>query len=545
MRKILLTAIIISYAIVLNAQVQLKITCPDTVFTNQKFLILNQSTGTTKCLWKIGSDSISLDTVLTQNIGILDPNPIRGCPIRLSLAQDGNKYYLFYTGYAPATNIIRITFNGSYLDPSPVVDSIPGSVANPTKGSLFGITIKYDSALKKWFGFYIANRVGCRPPLPPVGCGYSLLGDLMRINFGTSPESNPSVSDVHCIDSALGHILFGWGIDVVKDDDANKWYAFVGFETNFEYGTKPWAFARYEFDDTLSATPVYTKITETMLGAAPATIGSLMYTPNSIRSVKDENGNWYSLVLNRAGSQSFFTRINWGSSLSSNTPTAVKLPQFTNVTVPYDFQLIDDNGKFYAGIVSGNAANGFSLANFYKINEVPTAINYGPLTNASNGISDFYRMTDTLVAFAGHSNGSLTRIVLKLCANEVLPSSTECNPDSISFSKAGTYVIRLYADGKGITKTVIVKDNTASQKNEATKCVRIYPTYAEKALTLETDNSSSLHYEIIDGAGVAVVTNRVAMSPISTIDVSALVPGIHFIRITDGSCSQVSAFVKQ
>ena len=432
----------------LYPQAVARFSAPDTICQNIPFTISNQSTGVINndYYWNFATGNLvdRPNSSLSVNLGVLDTNSNGGGPMRLSLAQDGNSYYLFYTAYGNGTaNIIRVKFNGSYMDPNPVVDSI----TNTMLGGKYiysdqGISIKYDSTVNKWFGFYVSN--GGRP----IGSGVNLVGEVYRLDFGNSLDNSPAVS---IVDTNMMHISFGKGVEIVRDNAADKWYVFVGMEDHWFKGPKPWGFARYEFNHTLGdPNPVYTKIDETMLGAPPGQIGVLMNAPEATHTLRDKDGNWYTLVLNTGGS--YFTRVFWGSSLSSNTPTGEKLAPLAGVASPYDFQLVADCDRFYAPIISGSSSNGLSVARFDSLNSTPVSFNFGNVAgfSSSNGISTTYRMGDTIVCFVGNAgNRTISRIVFVSDVNPDIPTPVPPNnpAPTITYRDTGTYQIRLAING--------------------------------------------------------------------------------------------------
>ena len=140
-------------------------------------------------------------------------------------------------------------------------------------------------------------------------------------------EKKPTVQEIATIPG--GNIVTG----ITTVFDGTNWFGFVCNRNANQI-------VRLDFGISLENTP-----TTTNLG----NVGGLLRLPTDI-VFRQENGNWYALVVNIASNASpnRLLRLNFGGNLA-NVPSATNLTNVSSVlNSPRDIELVDDNGRLVA-----------------------------------------------------------------------------------------------------------------------------------------------------------------------------------------------------
>ena len=176
-------------------------------------------------------------------------------------------------------------------------------------------------------------------------------GDLLRLSYGKSLSSIPTVTNFGLLDSAVcpsPNSLF-------LTKDSGKWYLFMCGGTNTANST----LSRIDFGNTLANVPN---------GVRMGNPGNLLNNPHGI-FVAQQGPVYYGFVVNASGTPSRLVRLNFGNNIS-RTPTS------TNVTItgggfgasildtPMDIAPIYEQGSWYFLIPNAGVLNGGGMSTF-------------------------------------------------------------------------------------------------------------------------------------------------------------------------------------
>lgn len=250
--------------------------------------------------------------------------------------------------------------------------------------------------------------------------GESTLG---RVDFGPS-LGNPAPNVANF--GNPGGLLDGpRGIFVAQDADLN-WYGYLVNRNNN-------LLIRLDFTFNVSNTPT----TVQSLG----TIGGTLNFPTDMAAIVDNN-QYYFFVTNRGNNT--ITRINMGPTLNTLTPTGTNLGDFLfRILEPSSISLTRDCGSIYAYITDSSTSQLVSI-------QMATALGpYTPVSysvvggmNLPSGISGILRDKDNLWAFVVNVyDSSLTKLQITQCTNASIPSFSEVTPPVYFYDQPGTYNI--------------------------------------------------------------------------------------------------------
>lgn len=324
----------------------------------------------------------------------------------------GSDLFSFITNVGNNT-ITRLQFSGCNNSNTPnSSDSIPPSITYNTPG-VYNINLMVDeglptqtsvckaivvkdcfipSALKP--GFVISDTVCVNTPVTinntTIG-GANFYWNFCSAGFNTTPQainlSNP--------DNLLNNPVY---IDIVKDESGN----YYGFAVN--HFTRE--LIRYSYGNSLNNVPT---------GANLGTFSNII--PDGAEGIKvvKANGKWYAIIVGGndrlPGVDSRIIKIEFGSSLSNNLPTATNWSNIGNLDFPAELNLFQENGLWYGLTVNAyaNTITRFSFGNGFD--NVPTGDNLGNVgdLNFPEGLYSIKTGTDWYV-FITNRNNSLTRI---------------------------------------------------------------------------------------------------------------------------------------
>jgi len=130
-------------------------------------------------------------------------------------------------------------------------------------------------------------------------------------------------------------------------------------------------------------------------------IGNLMADAHTLYTF-EENGNWYTLVGNNIASR--LSRLNFGNSLA-NTPTAVDLGNIGALSVPVGFFPVQENGNWHMFVANQN--NSISRLDFgSSLTNQPTGVNLGNIGAKLNAPRSIIIIRDCGTVFGFIVNGS-------------------------------------------------------------------------------------------------------------------------------------------
>ena len=440
MKRYLLTLGLLFLTRIMFSQAVANFTTPDdTVCTNDPVALTQASTNATTYYWTFcGGDLLQAP----QALSLLDLDPTATndlLPVRITLAHEGNEYYAFVTNHRDSS-ITRLKFNGSYMDPAPTMTVLDRVSLQNKVYTAQGIQVAFDPLLGRWIGFVV-----CSDNIWPK----NFEGHLVRMDFGTSLNNIPTLT---VIDAVKSHMMFPQGMQVVQDNNGD-WFVFVASSTTFVegVGTVPASCARYYFKDSLTATPVFFRIDASVSGLGSATALS---GPKTINVIQNEIGDWYGFALN---DDNTFTRMYFGNSLN-NKPTGDKQPAIANIGGAYEFHLLEDCNHYYAPTIS-QVSKGLIMVRFEDLQSAPSSSpNISSLSNP-HGLSEFYRIKDTLLCFVMNSNGELVRLTFPGCNNPDLPASSLSVPNyPVTYKVPGSYKIRLNINDGTVNQSSYCKE---------------------------------------------------------------------------------------
>ncbi len=162
----------------------------------------------------------------------------------------------------------------------------------------------------------------------------------------------------------------------------------------------------------------------------------------------------------------------------------------------------------------------------------------GITTTFGLGKGDFYFIKlDSSASFCNsiNSGGSITRQDSGLVSSGGLISS------GATLSSGGT------ESALGVITNVCNVISTSKNKYSANSYLEIFPNPCSTTLTIDFETPSNLSsIQIMDITGRVLLTDHCLLTTDHySIDVSALVPGMYFLRINSGSATEVKKFIKE
>lgn len=311
----------------------------------------------------------------------------------------------------------------------------------------------------------------------------SITHEFKRLNFGTSLENTPTVTNYGNFDNALPEQLNS--LFIVKDPAYNRWHIFVtGGNTvtnssmaridyqdsintvpniaNFgnvdnvlngphglfvaKEGAKWYGYllnktinsmVRVDFDTNISLTPALTDL-------GPS---AYLNSPHDMVAVRD-NGLWYFFVTNETNNS--MTRFNVGNSIDiSAMPAAAPIPsdKFFN---PNGISFIRDCDSIFL-FVTQRATNELVRVNMSDIEGPYTFTNFGNVAGIEtpSNLSRMIRFRDNLYMFATNwADASFSRIKFEQCTSSTISSASTNPPPAYSYTTPGSYNV-YYAINEG------------------------------------------------------------------------------------------------
>jgi gliding motility-associated-like protein len=184
--------------------------------------------------------------------------------------------------------------------------------------------------------------------------------------------------------------------------------------------------------------------------------------PCGILPIK-ENGDWYIFISNYGSHE--ITRLDFGSSLSAN-PSATSVGDNSVLYYPFDLTIVRDCENTYGFVL--NRFNDIVRMVFNNgLNNPPEYTSLGEIGSLYNpqGISDVFRVGDTLYAFVANiDNSTITRLYFPGCNNARPASSDQRDPPPLHYNAPGIYNINLVIDEgqpeqEAICRNIIVLDS--------------------------------------------------------------------------------------
>ncbi len=350
-------------------------------------------------------NNLPTGTSIAAGTGLLGPQAI-------TLAKEGNNYFVFVVNTANPRDIIRYEF-GNSLSNAPVATNI-GNLGGLVPTSAKGFQIVQENG--NWYGFLVG------------GAGAN--SAWLRMDFGTSLTNIPTAAFT---DIDLQGLTSPQDLYIFKE--AGEWYGL----TNSNFGN-------------FYIIKIGTDITNAPLVQLPdITLTPTLNNgelPTGFWPVLD-NGNWYLFFCSRSGGgNSRVRRLDFGNSLL-NSPSLNPLPgvgaTLNNVR---DITIIKDCGSYY-GYVTNEGDNTITLLNFSRIDTIPTATNIGNIGNldAPRFITRFIRDRDNVFGFTTNSAGNtITRLEFTSCSSASIPSSSLKNPPPVFYTAPGIYNVYYIGD---------------------------------------------------------------------------------------------------
>ena len=178
-------------------------------------------------------------------------------------------------------------------------------------------------------------------------------------NYWTFCQSNTN-STPQAIN--LGNVgFFNGPVFITIAKEGTDYYAFV---VNNTFGDLTKLF----FGSSLLNTPIATNLGN-ISGAFPGSLEDI--------HIEYEGGNWYGIVVGGFGGSESIIRIDFGSSLANNAPTAVNYGNIGGLDYPQRLKIFK-NGANYYGFTTNRNNNTFTRFSFgTSISNTPTGLNLG------------------------------------------------------------------------------------------------------------------------------------------------------------------------
>ncbi len=335
-----------------------------------------------------------------KGVSMGNPLQILNSPLFVTLVRDSLSYFSFIS--SPGNGKLIRCYFGKALNQHPLITTdLGGFGAHP--GSMRGVQVKRDHDV--WYGFLADGST------------------LVRLIFGDSLSNFPSseIIDLTNVSTVSGLIITRQGQD------------WIGLCTDITAGH----IVRLDFGQSLANNPqIY------ILNDA----GQLNF-PSSVAVAKD-NDAWYALVNNMASHN--ICRFTFGNSLY-NTPEVAILPGAEGLVENAGIVLIQDCGRVH-GFVTNCVMEGNYLVHL-AFNQglggpaISTPMANIGLMNLPYGISEFYRIGDTLYGFVANSGSSeITRVFYPVCNAASQPSYSGIDPPPVTYFQPGNYNILLTVD---------------------------------------------------------------------------------------------------
>lgn len=326
-------------------------------------------------------------------------------PSFIDFAEENGEYYAFITNHNDGT--ITRNFYGSDILSNPISENL-GDFGGIIPQHVQGVQVVFDGA--NWYVFLVG--------------GQGPDSRLIRLSFGNSLSNTPVAENIGNFTGQLDY-----PIDLYIIEENGIWYGFtVNFNTN--------RLTRIEFGPDLSALYIGGHTFSDMMG---------LNGPTGLFPIQ-ENGIWYLFVSNYSSHE--IIRLELGPSLTgSPTPTNIGNPGVLDF--PFDLTILRDCEGLFGFVL--NRFNDIVRMEFNQgIDQPPDFVslgNYNGILYNPHGISDVFRVGDTLYTFVANiDNSTITRLFFPGCNNASISSFDERIPPEISYDTPGNYNIQLVLD---------------------------------------------------------------------------------------------------
>jgi len=209
---------------------------------------------------------------------------------------------------------------------------------------------------------------------------------------------------------------------MIQDND--KWY---GFTANYNLNQ----IILFDFEIGLTGDPIHNTFGGSLGLDHPTGLFPILV-----------DGNWYMFVSNYGSDE--IIALDFGSNLTSS-PSGRSIGNSEYLSLPADLTILRDCERTFGFVLNRNG-DIVRMEFNYGIDSIPDFTSLGMVGNLFNpqGISDVFRVGDTLFAFVANSdNNSITRLFFPGCNNASVASSPDRDPPPFTYNAPGNYNISL------------------------------------------------------------------------------------------------------
>jgi len=324
-------------------------------------------------------------------------------------------------------------------------------------------------------------------------------GQLMRLNFGTSLLSTPSITNLGNFSNSVTR---AWGFTVYQE--AGNWYCFI---PNFDNGS----LIKLSFGSNLLSVPVVQNM---------GNFGGLLRFPSGM-TIVNEGNNVYGFVCNAGPGASEVLKLNFGTSIS-NTPAA------SVINVPGGNFLMDISFIKECNQWIGLATSFDNRKIFYLdfINGLSNAPSVGELNLPSLQFNpcaiSVQREGGNIYAFIQHIDGWLFRIDF---GNSILDhTGTEQNLGKLGVSGSNFALDVIHEDSKWYAFSIDLSGSVTPGEGRLMRISFPDNCSANQSTSLEK-NPQQINYSS-SGSYVVTLTAESASGEIASINKGVFVSGL-------------------
>jgi gliding motility-associated-like protein len=281
----------------------------------------------------------------------------------------------------------------------------------------------------------------------------SVAGSSYYWNFSVADiNKTPIGQNIGNVGGMLSSPVF---IDIASDNGN-----YYGFLTNYVGGH----LIRFDFGNSMLNTPVATDLGN--FGMLPTPIGV-----EGLQVVKN-NGRWYAIIVGGgtiAGNSARIVKIDFGTNIANNTPTATNWGNLGNMEQPIDLNMFQENGNWYGFTVNAdnNTVTKFSFGN--NFNNPPVATNLGGfgLLNYPTGINAIHENNNWYVFITNATSSTITRLDFGSSLNNT-PTAVNLGNPSNALNQPRDLIIMRFC-GQLIGFVANGKDPNRPSSNDLTK----------------------------------------------------------------------------
>ncbi|MBK7763539.1 MAG: gliding motility-associated C-terminal domain-containing protein [Bacteroidetes bacterium] len=376
---------------------------PDTLCAENQLQLTTTVTNASTYYWGFCSaylNNIPTGSSIAAGTGLSSPSSI-------SMAKQGNNYFVFVVNTNAPRDIIRYDF-GNSLSNVPLATNL-GDFSNGVPVNAKGFELVNTGG--NWYGFITGGSTAAN-------------SDIVRLDFGNSLTNIPTLVDL----GNLGGLLLN-PQDLFVFNEAGNWYAFTnnGFTGNL---------IRLDFGATITGVPAVVNL---------GNPGSLAF-PTGLWPVFDGT-NWHLFVVNRLSQK--LSRLDFGTSLLNAAVDNDLGNPGGLFDAPRDISIIKDCGAYY-GYVTNENSNTMTLLTFNgSISNIPVAADLGNFAglSAPRYLTRFIRDRDNVFAFtSNNTSNSISRLEYNSCSASAPPTSTLQTPPPVTYSTPGLYNVYFASD---------------------------------------------------------------------------------------------------